>query len=119
ARMGELADLLATVVDPASSRVAAPRVRAIARDLDDDRRQFDRLPRLSAEEGVRLRNRHEVDQKEAVARYGREVARVRAIPGVASPSPFSPDPLASLRFLPGTDLRIVVEDPARPSAAPS
>jgi hypothetical protein len=112
-RMNELADLLATIGDAASAQAVTPRSHAIAGGFDDDQRRFDRLPGLSAEDAAKLRDRYEEDQKAAVARYGRELARVRSIPGAA---PFlSPDPLASRPFLPGTNLRIVAHSTAGPS----
>lgn len=116
ARMEELVGVLAGVVDLASARDAAPKLRALARSFDDAERQLDRIPRLAADDDARLRSVYDGALQAAVARYAEEAARVMAIPGVAAILPR--DVLAFRPFVPGTDIRIAVATPRPATPAP-
>ncbi len=109
ARMEDVVAAIAAVVDPASARDAAPRLRAIAQALDDAQRRLDRIPRLSAEDDARLRAIHDDALRAAAARFTDEAARVGSIPGVA---PILNHDLQAFRpFVPGTDIRLVLATP--------
>ena len=80
-RMEDVVAVLGAVVDPASARDAAPRLRAIAQALDDAQRRLDRIPRLSAEDDARLRAVHDDALRAAAGRFTEEAARAGSIPG--------------------------------------
>jgi hypothetical protein len=80
AKLNQVATILEGVKDEASATEAKPKLAAIAAQLKELKAKMDRLPKPSADEEKRLREKYEPQWKELMPKLSSEMARVMLNP---------------------------------------
>jgi hypothetical protein len=84
-KMNELASTLESVNDEASSKAAAPKIKAIAADLQELKKKADALPKPSAEEEKRLKDKYKKSLSEAGQKVFGQMGKFMTNPKLSTP----------------------------------